>query len=175
MKKDKGSSKAPKVDKELTDKTAKAQGKLEKYMKDNKLDPKKDYSKDKKHGKAIAELKAIIDTSRKKVADAAPKEIHHKKGEDKAKPKKAKAESGKYDYPLIDGREMTSSEKKKYRVKMRGTEKKANKPEKIEKVEKAGKVEKTSKKVKETKPEVKVEKKSDKKDKKKKKKVRQDD
>lgn len=25
----------------------------------------------------------------------------------------------KYDYPLVDGREMTSEEKKKYRIKMR--------------------------------------------------------
>lgn len=35
------------------------------------------------------------------------------------KEKSAKSSSGKYDYPLVDGREMTTNEKKKYRAEQR--------------------------------------------------------
>ena len=69
-----------------------------------------------------------MEVNRKKVKDSTPQEIHHKKSEDKnRKPKAEKAvkvakdgrKVAKYDYPLVDGREMTSEEKKKYRIKMR--------------------------------------------------------
>lgn len=102
--------------------------KMEAYYKKNKLDPTKDYTKDKKHGAIISKWIQILEVNRKKVKDSTPQEIHHKKSEDKnRKPKAEKAvkvakdgrKVAKYDYPLVDGREMTSEEKKKYRIKMR--------------------------------------------------------
>ena len=101
---------------------------MEAYYKKNKLDPTKDYTKDKKHGAIISKWVQILEVNRKKVKDSTPQEIHHKKSEDKnRKPKAEKAvkvakdgrKVAKYDYPLVDGREMTSEEKKKYRIKMR--------------------------------------------------------
>lgn len=101
---------------------------IEAYYKKNKLDPTKDYTKDKKHGAIISKWIQILEVNRKKVKDSTPQEIHHKKSEDKnRKPKAEKAvkvakdgrKVAKYDYPLVDGREMTSEEKKKYRIKMR--------------------------------------------------------
>ena len=101
---------------------------MEAYYKKNKLDPTKDYTKDKKHGAIISKWLQILEVNRKKVKDSTPQEIHHKKSEDKnRKPKAEKAvkvakdgrKVAKYDYPLVDGREMTSEEKKKYRIKMR--------------------------------------------------------
>ena len=108
---------------------------MEAYYKKNKLDPTKDYTKDKKHGAIISKWIQILEVNRKKVKDSTPQEIHHKKSEDKnRKPKAEKAvkvakdgrKVAKYDYPLVDGREMTSEEKKKYRIKMR----KESKPKK---------------------------------------------
>lgn len=101
---------------------------MEAYYNKNKLDPTKDYTKDKKHGAIISKWIQILEVFRKKVKDSTPQEIHHKKSEDKnRKPKAEKAvkvakdgrKVAKYDYPLVDGREMTSEEKKKYRIKMR--------------------------------------------------------
>lgn len=114
---------------------------MEAYYKKNKLDPTKDYTKDKKHGAIISKWIQILEVNRKKVKDSTPQEIHHKKSEDKnsRKPKAEKAvkvakdgrKVAKYDYPLVDGREMTSEEKKKYRIKMRKESKGgASKPKK---------------------------------------------
>lgn len=113
---------------------------MEAYYKKNKLDPTKDYTKDKKHGAIISKWIQILEVNRKKVKDSTPQEIHHKKSEDKnRKPKAEKAvkvakdgrKVAKYDYPLVDGREMTSEEKKKYRIKMRKESKRgASKPKK---------------------------------------------
>ena len=113
---------------------------MEAYYKKNKLDPTKDYTKDKKHGAIISKWIQILEVNRKKVKDSTPQEIHHKKSEDKnRKPKAEKAvkvakdgrKVTKYDYPLVDGREMTSEEKKKYRIKMRKESKGgASKPKK---------------------------------------------
>lgn len=113
---------------------------MEAYYKKNKLDPAKDYTKDKKHGAIISKWIQILEVNRKKVKDSTPQEIHHKKSEDKNRKPKAKkavkvAKDGrkvaKYDYPLVDGREMTSEEKKKYRIKMRKESKGgASKPKK---------------------------------------------
>ena len=113
---------------------------MEAYYKKNKLDPTKDYTKDKKHGAIISKWIQILEVNRKKVKDSTPQEIHHKKSEDKNRKPKAKkavkvAKDGrkvaKYDYPLVDGREMTSEEKKKYRIKMRKESKGgASKPKK---------------------------------------------
>ena len=113
---------------------------MEAYYKKNKLDPTKDYTKDKKHGAIISKWIQILEVNRKKIKDSTPQEIHHKKSEDKnRKPKAEKAvkvakdgrKVAKYDYPLVDGREMTSEEKKKYRIKMRKESKGgASKPKK---------------------------------------------
>lgn len=113
---------------------------MEAYYKKYKLDPTKDYTKDKKHGAIISKWIQILEVNRKKVKDSTPQEIHHKKSEDKnRKPKAEKAvkvakdgrKVAKYDYPLVDGREMTSEEKKKYRIKMRKESKGgASKPKK---------------------------------------------
>lgn len=51
---------------------------------------------------------------------------------EETKEKKART-SAKYDYPLVDGREMTPEEKKKYRQEQRKKAKKAEKPAKEEK------------------------------------------
>lgn len=123
-----------------TPEITKAAKALENYLKENNLDPAKDWSKDKTHGKAVKELMAKLNKERDKVAAQYPEKdtanqkklVKMKKAsedekkakkEAKAKEKKEKASSGrtatKYDYPLVNGREMTSEEKKKYRMAQR--------------------------------------------------------
>lgn len=118
-KKIKTKSKLPKVDKTIHEAAKKAQSKLEAYFKENKLDPTKDWTKDKKHGKKVRELVQEVNLVSDKIKKNAPEEIHHKKSEDKKEKKPRESAPVKYDYPKIDGREMTSEEKKKYRSKMR--------------------------------------------------------
>lgn len=125
MKKDK--KKAKPVNK--TPELSKAKKALDAYLKENKLDPQKDWTKDKKHGKKVTELVNKLNKERDKVAAEYPekdlkneaklvkmKEKKNAEKTEKKKEKKEKASSGrtvtKYDYPLIDGREMTSDEKK---------------------------------------------------------------
>ena len=158
-KKSKSESKTP----ELT----KAKKALDAYLKENKLDPTKDWTKDKKHGKKVTELVNKLNKERDKVAAAYPeadqennkklvklqeKEKKEKAEKKAAKEKKEKKGNGgrtatKYDYPLIDGREMTSDEKKKYRMEQRklaaGKAPKEEKPKK-EKKEKAEATEKAA-------------------------------
>lgn len=125
-KKSKPESKTP----ELT----KAKKALDAYLKENKLDPTKDWTKDKKHGKKVTELVNKLNKERDKVAAAYPEadqennkklvKLQEKAEKKAAKEKKEKKGNGgrtatKYDYPLIDGREMTSDEKKKYRMEQR--------------------------------------------------------
>lgn len=130
-KKSKPESKTP----ELT----KAKKALDAYLKENKLDPTKDWTKDKKHGKKVTELVNKLNKERDKVAanypaddkentkklvklqEKAKKEKPEKKEAKEKKEKKGGAgrAATKYDYPLIDGREMTSAEKKKYRMEQR--------------------------------------------------------
>ena len=127
-KKSKPESKTP----ELT----KAKKALDAYLKENKLDPTKDWTKDKKHGKKVTELVNKLNKERDKVAAKYPEgdeaneaklvKLKEKNSKSKAKAKEDKKESKgsgrvatKYDYPLIDGREMTSVEKKKYRMEQR--------------------------------------------------------
>ena len=173
-KKSKSESKTP----ELT----KAKKALDAYLKENKLDPTKDWTKDKKHGKKVTELVNKLNKERDKVAAAYPEadqennkklvklKEKEKKGKDEkkaAKEKKEKKGNGgrtatKYDYPLIDGREMTSAEKKKYRMEQRKLA--SGKAPKEEKETKKKKEEKETKKKKEEK--VKEKPASDKKDKK---------
>lgn len=124
-KKDKPVNKTPEL--------SKAKAALEAYLKENNLDPTKDWTKDKKHGKKVTELVNKLNKERDKVAAKYPegdeaneaklvklKEKNSKsKAEDKKEPKGSGRVATKYDYPLIDGKEMTSVEKKKYRMEQR--------------------------------------------------------
>lgn len=172
-KKSKPESKTPKL--------TKAKKALDAYLKENKLDPTKDWTKDKKHGKKITELVNKLNKERDKVAAAYPeKDADNNKKLVKLKEKKEKEKSGKkeekkekksagrtatkYDYPLIDGREMTSAEKKKYRMEQRKLAS-GNAP-KEEKEAKKAKKEKVKEKPASDKKEKKADKKKDKKKKK---------
>ena len=135
MTKDKKKKKKDKpVDK--TPELSKAKAALEAYLKENNLDPTKNWTKDKKHGKKVTELVNKLNKERDKVAAKYPEgdeaneaklvKLNEKNSKSKAKAKEDKKEpkgSGrvatKYDYPLINGREMTSVEKKKYRMEQR--------------------------------------------------------
>lgn len=127
-KKDKPVNKTPEL--------SKAKAALEAYLKENNLNPTKDWTKDKKHGKKVTELVNKLNKERDKVAAKYPEgdeaneaklvKLKEKNSKSKAKAKEDKKESKgsgrvatKYDYPLIDGREMTSVEKKKYRIEQR--------------------------------------------------------
>lgn len=152
-KKDKPVNKTPEL--------SKAKKALDAYLKENNLDPTKDWSKDKKHGKKITELLNKLNKERDKVAAQYPEKdlkneaklvkMKKAKEDEKASKKKEKKESTsrvtKYDYPLIDGREMTSDEKKKYRMEQRrlaaGKAPKEEKPKKKKK-EKAEATEKAA-------------------------------
>lgn len=153
MKQEKKRSLNPKVKGTLDKKVKTAQQELETYLKANKLDPSKDHSKDKKHGAKIRELIAKVNVAREQVKDAAPKEIGKaERTEIRAKEKAEKAKNqkpSKYEYPKVDGREMTPSEKKKYRVKMRSSQKGDKKETTAKPVKSATKA---SGKVAETKP-----------------------
>ena len=155
---EKGAKKAP-VNK--TPELAAAKKNLEDYLKKHKLDPTKDYSKDKKHGKNITELLSKLnkerDTAAAKYPESDPKQMKQIEKIAKGKVKhmerelkkdteaKATRVSAKYDYPLIDGREMTSAEKKKYRAEQRKlTGNKTEKKGKVEKITKPSKEEKAS-------------------------------
>lgn len=181
MKKDK--KKAKPVNK--TPELSKAKKALDAYLKENQLDPQKDWTKDKKHGKKVTELVNKLNKERDKVAAEYPEKdlkneaklvkLKGKKDAEKSekkKEKKEKASSGrtvtKYDYPLIDGREMTSDEKKKYRTEQRRLA--AGKAPKEEKQK-----EEKTKKVKKEEKEVPAKKDKKAKDKKKKKAVKEED
>lgn len=118
--------------------------------------------------------KKIKEEKKAKAAEESSKKVKKtaKKAEVKEvekKPKKGKAPF-KYDYPLIDGREMTSAEKKKYRMEQRKLQKgDAPKKEKEKKAKDAPASEGKSKK------KVTKEAKASSKDKKKKKKVHKDE
>lgn len=175
----------------------KAKRALQKYYRENHLNPAKDYSKDPIHGDMVTNLILRLNKERDKLERKFPiikiksnlkivrtmakniKEAKASKKEKKAKAtvaevetkkvnkekdpkaKKEKKEStkkpSKYDYPLIDGREMNSIEKKKYRMEQRKLKAKegkeeskstSNKSKKEEISSKKHKKEKTSKDVK---------------------------
>lgn len=151
-----------------TPELAAAKKAFENFFIDNNLDPTKDYSKDKKYGKEFCKLRDKLQKERDKVAaaypDTDPKKLKRLKKqaegivrseEKKAKKKEAEAKektprTSKYDYPLVDGREMTSDEKKKYRMQMRkqqsGTTSKPAPKAKESKEEKTSKADKKAKK-----------------------------
>lgn len=164
-----------------TPELSKAKKALDTYLKENNLDPLKDWSKDKKHGKKVTQLLSKLNKERDKVAAEYPekdldnekklvkmKKKYEEEKEAKKKERKEKKEASerkaptKYDYPLIDGREMTADEKKKYRMEQRklaaGKTTKAKKEEKETK-----KVEKETSKEKKEKPSKKEKKAKDKK------------
>lgn len=114
------------------EKTLKSQGstelmeatkKLNSYYKENGLDPEKDYSKDKKHGKAVSKLQKKIKTAKMKInAGLADEHAEKAKRKPDVKPEKVKTikkQPSSYDYPDIDGKPMTPDLKKRYRSKMR--------------------------------------------------------
>lgn len=115
--------------------------------------------KEEKKAKAAEESSKKVKKTAKK---AEVKEVEKEK-----KPKKGNT-SLKYDYPLIDGREMTSAEKKKYRMEQRKLQK-GDAPKKEKKAKDAPASEGKSKK------KVTKEAKASSKDKKKKKKVHKDE
>lgn len=139
------------------------------FINANNLDPEKDYSKHPKYGKEYKRLmltfqierdKVLIDypnkdiknrkkyykmkKDKKKKAAAAEKTV---KVEKVAKVKKAKVErTCKYNYPKIDGREMTSDEKKKYRAEQRKAANGSSKPKSEKKAKDEKKPKKSDKK-----------------------------
>ena len=155
----------------------KAKNDIRKFLRLHKLDPRKDYSNHSTLGKEFRELLFKLNKERDKVTIKYPqtdiknlkkyvtmkekkkkikeaekavvKEVKVTKEPKEKKAKKAVKKSSKYDYPLVDGREMTSDEKKKYRAEQRklnkGDEPKEKKPKKESK-EKAPKEEKVDKK-----------------------------
>lgn len=182
--------------KDKTPALTRARRALEAYLKDNNLSPLKDWTKDPIHGKEVTRLVNILNKERDKVAIEFPerdldnerklvklnimkktkkveepekkvskKELTAKKAKEAQEKKKAERTT-KYDYPLIEGREMTSAEKKKYRMEMRkkaadkgkpakAKEEKKTKKEPVKEEKKPAKklVKKTNKKVKKSKKE----------------------
>lgn len=105
-------------------KARRAQKEMLAYMEENDLDPKKDWTGHKKHGKKIQAWIDIINLGNKKARAATEEKAIEKAKKNKkpeAHPKKEKVTStpNAYDYPTVDGKEMTSDQKKKYRQKMR--------------------------------------------------------
>lgn len=182
--------------KDKTPALTRARKALEAYLKDNNLSPLKDWTKDPIHGKEVTRLVNILNKERDKVAIEFPerdldnerklvklsimkktkkveepekkvskKELTAKKAKEAQEKKKAERTT-KYDYPLIEGREMTSAEKKKYRMEMRkkaadkgkpakAKDEKKTKKEPVKEEKKPAKklVKKTDKKVKKSKKE----------------------
>lgn len=129
-----------------------AKNALKDYLKRHNLNPMRDWRKDKVHGKEVTRLVTRLNLERDKVLDNYPyNDIHNETKLVKMKEKKQKAEKEakkakkaatptKYNYPLIDGREMTADEKKKYRAEQRRLANKGEAKPKKEKGAKAAKV-----------------------------------
>ena len=111
-------------------KARRAQKEMLAYMEEHDLDPNQDWTTHKKHGKKIQAWIDIINLGNKKARIINEEKAAKKAAEEKAKkkiqkpevhPKKEKITSTPniYDYPKVDGKEMTADQKKKYRSKMR--------------------------------------------------------
>lgn len=107
-------------------KARRAQKEMLAYMEENNLDPKKDWIGHKKHGKKIQAWIDVINLGNKKARElneekAIEKSEKKKNKKPEAHPKEEKVTStpNAYDYPTVDGKEMTLDQKKKYRQKMR--------------------------------------------------------
>ena len=129
-KKSKSESKTP----ELT----KAKKALDAYLKENKLDPTKDWTKDKKHGKKVTELVNKLNKERDKVAAAYPEadqENNKKLVKLQEKEKKEKAEK------KAPKEEKETKKKKEEKVKEKPASDKKDKKAKDKKKKKAAKEE----------------------------------
>lgn len=107
-------------------KARRAQKEMLAYMEENNLDPKEDWTGHEKHGKKIRAWIDVINLGNKKARELNEKKAIEKSEKNKNKkpeahPKEEKVTStpNAYDYPMVDGKEMTLDQKKKYRQKMR--------------------------------------------------------
>lgn len=103
---------------ELTEKSIKARRKLANYLKENKLDPEKDWTKHKKHGPIISKWLKTINIG-EEAADKALKKKSKKKPDMHPKKKTVTKAPTSYEYPEVDGQPMSPDMKKKFRAKMR--------------------------------------------------------
>ena len=110
---------ATKVKDEAIVKSEKATRKLAAYIKEHKLDPKKDYSKHPEHGEFIRKMQKRIKVGSEKAVEAVEKAKNLKKPDVHPKKEKVTAAPTSYDYPDINGKPMAPELKKKYRQKMR--------------------------------------------------------
>lgn len=90
--------------------------KLADYLKKNKLDPEKDWSKDKVHGPKLEKYYQIIRVAEQKIRSAQANLI---KPEVHPKVRTVTKPMSTYNYPDLDGQPMSAQMKKKYRAKMR--------------------------------------------------------
>lgn len=92
------------------------------YLRKNKLDPRKDWRKDPKHGATITEYMRVIALGERKLQEKNMEKKQLKKPSiDILRPKKKIINNHpiKYDYPMVEGKEMSPEFKKLYREKMR--------------------------------------------------------
>ena len=128
--------KNPEPKKEILEQTKERKETLQNYLQENDLDPRKDWTKDPIHGDKVRALIRAAKISSEKLVETTPKEFFSRKRrtpeerEQGIKDKKVKEDSPKrgssYDYPLVNGLEMTSEEKKKYRIAQRKLKSKAS-------------------------------------------------
>lgn len=121
--------KNPEPKKEILEQTKERKETLQNYLQENDLDPRKDWTKDPIHGDKVRALIRAAKISSEKLVETTPKEFFSKKRrtpeerEQGIRDKKVKKDSPKreplYDYPLVNGVEMTSEEKRKYRIAQR--------------------------------------------------------
>ena len=122
-------TKNPEPKKEILEQTKERKETLQNYLQENDLDPRKDWTKDPIHGDKVRALIRAAKISSEKLVETTPKEFFSRKRrtpeerEQGIKDKKVKEDSPKreplYDYPLVNGVEMTSEEKRKYRIAQR--------------------------------------------------------
>ncbi|HPQ79691.1 MAG TPA: hypothetical protein PLG47_04520, partial [Candidatus Dojkabacteria bacterium] len=118
--------KNPEPKKEILEQTKERKETLQNYLQENDLDPREDWTKDPIHGDKVRALIRAAKISSEKLVETTPKEFFSRKRrtpeerEQGIKDKKVKEDSPKrgssYDYPLVNGVEMTSDEKRKYRI-----------------------------------------------------------
>lgn len=89
------------------------------FEKAHKLPKDTDHAGDEKHGKKWSKFNAMVEKKQKAVDD-----LQSAYGDAKTE---KKVRVSQYDYPLVDGKEMTAGEKKKFRATSRAAAKKAEK------------------------------------------------
>ena len=128
--------KNPEPKKEILEQTKERKETLQNYLQENDLDPREDWTKDPIHGDKVRALIRAAKISSEKLVETTPKEFFSRKRrtpeerEQGIKDKKVNEDSPKrgssYDYPLVNGVEMTSEEKRKYRIAQRKLKSKAS-------------------------------------------------